>query len=225
MQVRSILIARNIDDDFFDDLKFEGQEIVMSHAADLETFHSLFIQGLFDVVFFDYDFLEKYSAELSHILRRENSTPFIILNEEEKEIEKIDLFFRDQAVSVLMASSDPHEMIRSINVSFRLRDLTRLLCKFKEDSFRDLGTGLYKTTYLEDRLSSEFHRAQRYVFALSVVLISFKFEGQEIVMSHAADLETFHSLFILRVYLVEQIQAQGLLHPFLEKSIFYFDRF
>lgn len=46
-----------------------------------------------------------------------------------------------------------------------------LLGRFKELSVKDQLTGLYNYRYLEERLSSEFKRAQRYVLPLSVIMM------------------------------------------------------
>jgi len=46
-----------------------------------------------------------------------------------------------------------------------------LLSRLKELSVKDPLTGLYNYRYLEERLSSEFKRAQRYVLPISVIMI------------------------------------------------------
>ncbi len=181
MTVRHILIAKECSYEFLEALQFDEQEIVVTHALDMESFRKYFNENLFDVVIFDFEFVGHYQSELLSLLSADDKVqiPFVILNESEKEKFEIHDFFLEQSVAVLKSLSDRYEMIRCFTVAFRLRDLSFKLDRIKDGAFRNPKTGLYEASYFEDRLASEFHRAQRYVFGLSVVLISFKFNPED----------------------------------------------
>lgn len=180
MIIRHILIAKDCSYEFLESLKFDEQEMVVTHAFDLESFEKYFNEHLFDVIVFDLEFIRQYQQEVVLLLKNDSTqTPFVVLDESENKTEIFD-FFEENAVGILRSSSEKHEMIRCFTLAFRLRDLNAKLEKLKEGSFINPETGLYESSYFEDRLASEFHRAQRYVFGLSVILIAFHFDPEDL---------------------------------------------
>lgn len=202
MTVRHVLIAKECSYEFLEALKFEEEEIVVTHALDFDSFRNYFKENLFDVVIFDLVFVKDYQEKLIALFSGNGKAqiPFVILSESEGATFDIHPFFLQHSAAVLKASSDQHEMIRCFTLAFRLRDLTHRLEQIKEGAFRNPKTGLYEASYFEDRLASEFHRAQRYVFGLSVVLISFKFHPEDFFKTghHYASWEKTVSEMLLR---------------------------
>ncbi|MDD5477678.1 MAG: diguanylate cyclase [Candidatus Omnitrophica bacterium] len=163
----------NICESLKDILSEEGYEIAT--AGNIAPAKEDLAKEFYNVVLLDLKFPNGSGLDLLKELKASNSDTAVIVFTGYASAENAIAALNEGAFSYMQKPLNIDELKITIKKAIQGQELMLsnkdLLNRLKELSVKDPLTGLYNYRYLEERLSSEFKRAHRYVLPLSVIMI------------------------------------------------------
>jgi len=154
---------------------FPEPDYVICSACGMDDAREEMNHRHFDLVFMDTALVEEAARDaVREINETSPQTPILML--ESTSGHELDLFSLGENIFAVISRPFAADSVKClVRQVYRMRDLSEQMTRMEREAapgdLKNPVTGLYAERYLHERISSEFQRARRYAFSLSVVLI------------------------------------------------------